>query len=173
METIGSLAVHFGALSFLAIGGASSTIPDMHRYLVEANGWLSDREFSALYALSQAAPGPNVLFVALFGWQVAGLAGALVSILSMCGPSSVLAMAFEYFSGRSHGARWPGLIRRGLAGITIGLLLSTGWVLAASVDHSWRACLLTLATVGLVLKTRIHPLLLIGVGAGVGFFGLL
>jgi len=171
MDRIAELLGHFATLSLLAIGGASSTIPDMHRFLVEANGWLTDAQFSAMYAISQAAPGPNVLFVALFGWQVAGFGGTLAAIVGMCGPSSLIAMGFEYYAGRSPHARWPVLIRRGLAGLTIGLLLSTGWVLAASIDHRWTGIALTLATIVLTLKTRVHPLLLIGVGAAAGALG--
>lgn len=144
----------------------------MHRFLVEANGWMSDEQFAALYAISQASPGPNILFVALFGWQVAGPAGAFASMAGICGPSSVIALGFEYFAGRSPHAVWPGLIRRGLSALTIGLLMSTGWVLAGSVDHSWTAVLVTLVTVGLMLKTKVHPLALVALGAGAGLLGL-
>ena len=172
-EVLGSLFAHFSALSLLAIGGASSTLPDMHRYLVEANGWLTDAQFSAMYAISQAAPGPNVLFVSLFGWQVAGFAGSLAAMLGMCGPSSLIALAFEYFSGRSPHATCPGLIRRGLAALTIGLLFSSGWVLARSVDHGWGAAAVTVVTVLLMMKTRVHPLVLVGLGGVAGLLGVL
>lgn len=171
-EILRDLLAHFSMLSLLAVGGGGSVIPDMHRYLVEANHWMTDEQFAALYAISQASPGPNILFVALFGWQVAGPAGAFASMVGICGPSSVIALGFEYFAGRSPHAAWPGLIRRGLSALTIGLLMSTGWVLASSVDHSWTAALVTLVTIGLMLKTRVHPLLLVAIGAGAGLLGL-
>ncbi|WP_066733351.1 chromate transporter [Cupriavidus sp. D384] len=171
-EILRDLLGHFGMLSLLAVGGGGTVIPDMHRYLVEANHWMTDEQFAALYAISQASPGPNILFVALFGWQVAGAAGAFASMLGICGPSSVIALGFEYFAGRSPHAVWPGLIKRGLSALTIGLLLSTGWVLATSVDHTWTAVAVTLLTVGLMLKTKIHPLLLVALGAGAGLLGL-
>ncbi|MNY48482.1 Chromate transporter [compost metagenome] len=90
----------------------------------------------------------------------------------MCGPSSLIALGFEYFAGRSPHARWPGLIKRGLSALTIGLLMSTGWVLASSVDHSWTAVAVTLLTIALMLKTRVHPLTLVALGAGAGLLGL-
>ncbi|WP_334166020.1 chromate transporter, partial [Tepidimonas sp.] len=65
-----AIFTHFLSLSLLAIGGAITTAPDMHRYLVTQNGWLSESQFSAAIALAQAAPGPNILFVALMGWTV-------------------------------------------------------------------------------------------------------
>lgn len=171
-EILRSLLGHFGMLSLLAVGGGGTVIPDMHRYLVEANGWMSDAQFAALYAISQASPGPNILFVALFGWQVAGAGGTFAAMVGMCGPSSLIALGFEYFAGRSPHARWPGLIKRGLSALTIGLLMSTGWVLASSVDHSWTAVAVTLLTIALMLKTRVHPLMLVALGAGAGLLGL-
>ncbi len=170
-EILRDLLGHFSMLSLLAVGGGGSVIPDMHRYLVEANHWMTDEQFAAMYAISQASPGPNIQFVALFGWQVAGAAGAFASMVGICGPSSLIALAFEFLAGRSPHAVWPALIRKGLSALTIGLLMSTGWVLASSVDHSWKAAAVTLVTMGLMLKTRIHPLLLVGLGAGAGLMG--
>lgn len=171
-EILRSLLGHFGMLSLLAVGGGGTVIPDMHRYLVEANGWMTDGQFAALYAISQASPGPNILFVALFGWQVAGAGGTFAAMVGMCGPSSLIALGFEYFAGRSPHARWPGLIKRGLSALTIGLLMSTGWVLASSVDHNWTAVAVTLLTIALMLKTRVHPLMLVALGAVAGLLGL-
>ena len=64
----------------------------------EIRGWLSDRQFSELYAIAQAAPGPNVMFVALLGHYIAGASGAIVSTAAMCGPTCFLAYVV---SGRS------------------------------------------------------------------------
>ncbi len=64
----GSLFLHFISLSLLAVGGAITTAPDMHRYLVDETHWLSDTQFTSSIALAQGAPGPNVMFVALMGW---------------------------------------------------------------------------------------------------------
>ena len=70
-----ALTGHFMLLSLLAVGGAITTASDMHRYVVAEHGWISDAQFSASIAIAQAAPGPNVLFVAVIGWNVGGLAG--------------------------------------------------------------------------------------------------
>jgi chromate transporter len=168
IDVLASLAWYYASISLLAIGGASSVLPDMHRFLVETNGWMSHEQFASLFAISQAAPGPNVLFVALFGWQVAGVLGAWVAMLAISAPSAIAAIAFEIFSSRNPQARWPGLLRRGLAPLTIGLLLSTGVILARSIDHSWFTMCLTAAALLLSLLTRVPPLLLIVGGAAFG-----
>jgi chromate transporter len=166
------LAWRFALVSMIAFGGATAVMPEMHRFLVYDNHWISDATFTALFAISQASPGPNVLFVALFGWQVAGLAGALVSTLAMCGPSSVIALLFERYTAAHRDARWMTIIRRSLAPLTIGLLLATGLLVGEGADHSAVTIALTLVTVAVGLKTRWNPLWLIAVGALLGLAGL-
>ena len=77
---------HFLVLRLLAVGGAITTAPDMHRYVVDERDWLSDAQFTASIAIAQAAPGPNVLFVAVLGWNVAGPLGALATMAGMLLP---------------------------------------------------------------------------------------
>ena len=79
-------------LSLLAIGGAITTAPDMHRYVVDEHHWISDAQFSASIAIAQAAPGPNVLFVAVLGWNVAGPLGALATMAGTLLPSTALTL---------------------------------------------------------------------------------
>jgi chromate transporter len=91
------LAVQFAMMSLLAFGGANAVVPEMHRQAVELRGWMTEREFTDMFAMSQAAPGPNVMLVTLIGYHVAGVAGALITTLAMCGPTAVLA----HFLGRT------------------------------------------------------------------------
>lgn len=77
---LASLAAYFATLSLMAIGGANAVLPDMHRHAVEVQAWMTSDEFAGLVALSQAAPGPNVLIVALIGWKAYGLPGGLTAI---------------------------------------------------------------------------------------------
>ncbi|MDE2288235.1 MAG: chromate transporter [Burkholderiales bacterium] len=173
MNVLLTLAGHFFLISLISFGGASAVLPEMHRFLVESMHWLSNSQFVALYAISQASPGPNVLFVALFGWQVAGVMGALVSMLAMCGPTSLLALAVERYGRRHQDSRWHITVRRALAPPTIGLLLATAYVLARSADVNWRLVLLTLLTVAVGARTRVNLLWMIGAGALLGALGWL
>ena len=78
-------------MSLLALGGANAVVPEIHRQAVELRGWMTERQFADMFAISQAAPGPNVMIVTLVGYHVAGFAGAIVTTLAMCGPTAVLA----------------------------------------------------------------------------------
>src|ERR1700738_3306013 len=86
------LVVMLAPLSLVAVGGANSVLPDIHRQVVVAHGWMTEAEFAGAFTLAQTVPGPNILVVSLIGWHVAGLAGAVVALVAMCGPSSLLAL---------------------------------------------------------------------------------
>jgi len=164
------LFAHFFVLSFLSVGGVIATTPDMHRYLVTQTGFLSDAQFNASIAIAQSAPGPNMLFVAVMGWQAAGWAGALATLLGILLPSTTIAIVVARW-GRAR-ADWLPLraFRAGLAPITIGLLAATGWILSVDAGN-WRLWALTLAAALLVWRTRIHLIWLIGAGGVLGACG--
>jgi len=170
---LSALALHFALLSLMAIGGVSSILPDMQRYVVEANHWLSGTQFADAYALGQAAPGPNMMFVTLLGWQLAGWAGAIIASVAIIVPPVLLTLAVTRLNAKRPDAPLGRAIRGGLGPIAIGLTLSSGWILAHSADHDWRGALLTLLTVGLMLRTRLNPMWLILAGAIAGMAGVL
>ena len=169
------LFTHFLALSLLAVGGAITTVPDMHRHIVAEHHWLTDTQFTASIALAQAAPGPNVLFVAVLGWNVAGAAGMLATMTGMLIPSTLLSIWATRWGAQRRETRGVRAFTSGLAPLTLGLLLSTGWVLAEPYlrdpSHRWGALGLIGVTVAVMLRTRLSPMWLIGLGAVVGALG--
>lgn len=165
------LFVHFATLSLLAIGGAITTVPDMQRYVVHDQGWLSDAQFSTCIALGQAAPGPNVLFVAVIGFGVGGLAGVAATLGGTLLPSTTLALAASRWGHRHRQSRALRAFTAGMAPLTIGLLLATGWILLQPVGLHWQAALLVLGTLALMLRTRHSPLWAIAAGALAGALG--
>ena len=173
IDRLGILALDFAMLSLLSVGGASSVLPEMHRSLVEVHGWMSSREFAELFALAQASPGPNVLVVSLFGWQAAGLAGAIVTTLAMVVPSSVLTFYADRMFWRAAGAEvWREIIDNGLAPITVGLIAASG-VLVASANMSHVLSLVLTAACALISwRTKFHPLWMIAIGAIAGIAGI-
>ncbi len=171
MAELLQLFVHFLLLSLLAVGGAITTAPDMQRYVVGERGWLSDAEFTASVALAQAAPGPNVLFVAVVGWNIAGLAGVAAALLGSLLPSTTLALAAGSYGDRHASAPAMRAFTAGLAPLTLGLLVATGWVLLEPVRHSWVAPWLVAATIAFMLKSKRSPLWPIAAGALAGALG--
>ena len=167
-----ALFTHFLMLSLLAVGGAMATAPDMHRFVVDQKAWLNDLQFTASVALAQAAPGPNVLFVAVIGWHIAGPAGVLATMLGNLLPSTLLALSVDRWGERHRHARALRVFKAGMAPLTLGLLLATGWILTEPIRGDWRAMALVAGTVVLMVRSRLGPLWPIGVGAVLGAQGL-
>ena len=173
MSLIGELFLEFALLAFVAFGGATALLPEMHRVVVENHHWLDDATFTHLYAIAQAAPGPNVLVVTLIGWEVAGLAGALAATLAMCLPMSVIIYLlidrWEGFSGK----RWQQAISLGVAPLAVGLVFSGALLIGQSAELGLPAWGLVVLTVVMNLRTKLHPLWLIATGATLGLLGIL
>lgn len=165
-----SLLGHFFMLSLLAIGGAVSVAPEMHRLLVEQHHLLTDAQFASAMALAQVSPGPNVLFVAVMGFEVAGIAGALAAMLGIMLPSTTLALIVARW-GHTRG-EWRSVqaFKIGMAPITLALVAATGWLLAPPLPQ-WRALAVAILAALLVWRTRIHLLWLLGAGALLGALG--
>jgi chromate transporter len=165
---LAELAQGFAAISLIAVGGGIAVLPEMNRLVVDVHGWMSDAQFAQLFALAQAAPGPNVLVVGLIGWKVAGLAGLLVALTAMTLPSGLLAYGFARFRRQLGGAGWLRLIEKGLVPVAVGLVLSSGLILAQGAAHDWLTGSLALASAVFVLRTNLSPLWVLGAGAAVG-----
>jgi chromate transporter len=162
---------HFLLLSLLSIGGAIATAPEMHRYLVLEHGWLTDAQFTASIAIAQAAPGPNVLFVAVMGWSVAGPLGALATMTGILVPSTALSLWASRWGASRRETRGVRAFTSGMAPLTIGLLLATGWVLAGTTAGRIGAMALVAATVVVTLRTKLSPMWAVAAGAIVGASG--
>lgn len=169
------LFAHFLVLSLLAVGGAITTAPDMHRYMVVEHHWLSDAQFTTSIAIAQAAPGPNVLFVAVLGWTVGGPLGALATMCGILLPSTALSIYASRWGTARRDTRGVRAFTTGLTPLTIGLLFATGWILAepylAEPAHRLGAIGLIAVSVGVMVWTRLSPMWLVGLGALVGALG--
>jgi chromate transporter len=162
-----ALLVVFLPLSFLTIGGGQSITADMHRQAVEVRGWMTDAEFLSLFALSRLAPGPGSLLVALVGWKVAGLAGALVAALAIFLPSSLLVYGLARLWARHRGSRWQRAAEAGLAPVAAGMILAASLTLLGAADGGPLAWAVALVTTAVLMTTRISPFVMLGAGAAV------
>lgn len=179
-----TIFLHCAMLSVLAVGGGITLLPDFHRFLVAEKLWMTDAQFTSAIALAQSAPGPNILFVSLLGWN-AGFNGGGYLYAFLCGmaaiagiliPSTTLTLTITRWAHRNQEMRVLRAFKQGMAPIVIALLIATGWILASSqgnpVEH-WHLWLLTAATTVLVWRTKLHMLWMLGAGATAGALGYL
>jgi chromate transporter len=171
-DVLWAIVSQFSALSLMAFGGANAMTPEMHRVAVEARRWMSDADFTSLFAISQAAPGPNVMISTLIGWRVAGLPGALLATVAMCLPSCLLAYGVAKVWERFREAAWRSVIAGGLAPVTVGLVTATFWLLARSADQNVQLAIITFATAAIAYFTKLNPLWALGGAAAAGLLDI-
>jgi chromate transporter len=170
--TLVTLALIFAELSLLAFGGGNTILPEMQRQVVDINHWMTARDFSALFALAQAAPGPNMMVVPLVGWHVAGFAGVLVTSLAKFGPSSIVTAFALRLWERFKDRPWRRKVQAGLVPVTAGLVTASAIVITHASAASWSLILIAALVAVATTTTRIHPLLALAAGAAIGLTGL-
>ena len=167
------LAAHLAVLSSISFGGFPTVLPDVHNF-VAANGWVTDREFANLFAVSQVVPGPNmILMMSFIGLKVGGVPGAIASALATFGPPCAIYYLSYRLWDRFRDMPWQRIVRRALAPLTIGLVIAGGYVMARTGDIGWLSLAITAAAVALMLRTRINPLWILMAGGAFGALGLL
>lgn len=159
-------------LGLAAVGGGNTILPEMHRQVVDVHHWMTDAEFASLFALAQAAPGPNMLVSTLIGWRVAGLPGALAATLAMVGPPAVLAYTVASTWQRFRDRAWRSAVQTGITPVVAGLVVAGATLLSIATSTTPGAALVTLVTATVLISTRTNPLLLLAGGAVLGMLGV-
>jgi chromate transporter len=182
LSDVMTLFVHCLSISLLAVGGGLILAPDMHRLMVDEKSWLTEEQFTSSLALAQSAPGPNVLYVAMLGWNAGMNAGSYAmamacvaaTLVGIMLPTTLLTLSVTRWAHRNR--EWIGLraFKQGLSPIVIGLLLSTVWLLSAvhnDPSRDWKLWLLTVVAGVVLYRTSINLLWVLGAGALVGALG--
>lgn len=181
MNTYLQLALLFGGLSLMSIGGGNVVLPEMHLRSVNDHHWLSNIQFAEIFSISQTMPGPSsVLIVTLVGYgaghEVGGISGAiaggLVAIVAMVVPAAGVTFFVTRVWHRAHDAPWHAAVERGLAPMAVGLIMATALVMSRAADHDWRSYLLTALCTLVFVFTKINPLWLVAMAAVLGYVGV-
>ena len=164
------IAFYFALLSLVSVGGIPSVMPEMQRQVVDVQGWMSAVEYTQLFAIAQAAPGPNVLVTALIGWKVAGFQGGLVALGAFCGPAAVLAYSIGGYWDRMRDAPWRKVLQHVLVPISVGFIVSGGYVLATPQGLDWQSALIAGTAAAVLYSSRLNPLWILSGGGVLGYF---
>lgn len=164
------LALHCALWSLLAIGGNSVAISDIHRYSVMEAGWVTDAQFVAFFAMAQALPGPNGMFLVFIGQQVAGIPGAMTVMVAKLLPCSLLTYFGAAWLERQAHRPWVQRTRRALLPVSLGLILAASFVLIKGLENSFLQVLLLVLSSAVVYFSKINAIWLVlgGVALGLG-----
>lgn len=165
-----ALFLHFLSLAAFATGGAMALASDMHRYVVDEHRYITHTQFMNSIALAQAAPGPNVLFVTVMGWQIAGLPGALATTLGLSLPALVFPMIVSRAGRLPQFGRGLQALQRGLGPVALGLMAATSFLMLRQAPGVWKGLAITALAFVLLATTRLPPLVLIAAAGVAGAF---
>jgi len=170
MPILLEIALYFILLSLVSVGGIPSVMPEMQRIVVDVKGWIDPAAFTQMFAVAQAAPGPNVLVTALIGWKSAGIGAGLVALLSFCAPAAALTYWVGGYWDCMREAPWRKVFQRTLMPVTVGFVAAGGYVLATPLGLDWRGVLIAGVCALTLFLTRLNPLWLLAGGGVLGYF---
>ena len=172
MNQLPALVRVFAYLSLLTVGGGMAAFPELKVLTVDVHHWLTFQQLIHLYSVGQMAPGPNMMMIVSIGQWVAGLPGAVVVLIAFFLPTVVLSLTIGRLWTRLEKWPWRQSIQRGLAPVSVGLLLAGCLTMAKGAVTGWITAATALAVFATLLRSRINPALLILGGAVVGLLAL-
>ena len=180
VSTYLELIVMFGSLSLMSIGGGNAVLPDMHLQAVKQHHWMTDSQFADLFSISQTAPGPSILIVSMVGYGAglhvggvpAAILGGVIATIAMVVPAASLVYVITQFWQKAQESKWRVAVEKGLAPLTVGLILASSLVMSRAADHDWRAYTLTGLCTLIFVFTKINPLIIVAAAGVIGYFGV-
>lgn len=159
MRILLELFLTFSYISLISFGGIRTSFPELERLVVQVHNWMSHDTLVNLYALGVLVPGPNVFYSFLIGDSVAGLWGAIVSLLGIVAPPCLLIVGVSYLIEKPENKIWMRRFYTAMSPITIGLTSATIWTIGQSFD-AFNIAIAVIATL-LSLFTSISPALVV------------
>jgi len=151
----------FAPLSLLSFGGGQAIVADIQYQTVELRGYLTNQEFSDMFAISRAAPGPSTLIAALIGYHVAGLLGALVACFAIYVPSSMLVYGIANWWQRNKVSPIKTAIERGLGPVAVGLIFAGALAVIRAANVGPLEIATILLCCALFYMTKVSPYLVV------------
>lgn len=153
--------------SALALGGLGS-LPLLREDLV-ATGLATDAQIVQALAIGRLSTGPNGLWLVSLGYQLAGLAGAVMALVASSLPPLLILPATAVARRWLLSAPFAGLVR-GAALATAGLLSATGvsLIVPSGDPPSWWQVVIGIAAAALTYQGRVHPAAVVIGGALIG-----
>lgn len=170
MNQIPALVRVFAYLSLLTVGGGMAAFPELKFLTVDVHRWLTFPQLIHLYSVGQMAPGPNMMMIVSIGQWVAGPLGAFTVVIAFFGPTALLALLVGRLWKKLEHWPWRASIQKGLAPVSIGLLLAGCFTMAKGAIFGRETAAIALATLLILLRYKINPALLVLAGAILGSF---
>ncbi len=160
----------FLRVSAVTIGGGYVMFPLLRSELVEYKQWLSDEEIVDYYALGQSIPGIIAMNTAtLVGYRKRGVPGALVAAAGMATPSLVVILIIAAFLAPYFDHPWIQKAFAGIRAAVVAMIVMAVVQVAKKSVNSPARIVIALGTFAAIVGLHAHPVLMIVLGAALGF----
>lgn len=170
--TLLSLLYVFSGLSVIALGGGTAALAQMQLDCVHNYHWITNDQFVDFFAITQATPGPSMLIVSLIGYKVASWPGMVVTTVATFAPACALTYIVSRVWHYFHESKWREPVEKGLSAVTVGLLFASSLIVTKHAASGWEAYILVAASALILSFTKINPLIVMGISAVIGYFGI-
>lgn len=177
MTDLWQLFISFTRASLAGFGGGPSMITLIQYEVVDLRGWLTARELLDAYAFANTLPSPIATKLAAFvGFHQAGWAGATAALIGVTIPTAILTIGVAALFTRYRHNRMLVRFLTGVRPVVIALLMYVVWLFAPSTFGvtvsewlgNWPLILIAAAATVMIIRFKVHPLVLIIGGAVLG-----
>lgn len=181
------LFTSFFKIGLFSFGGGYAMLSLISEEVI-AHGWMKEELFVQIIGISQMTPGSIAVNTATYvGYEAAGVAGAIVATAGVLLPSLLLLLIVAGFFFKYMEHPRVKAVFYGIRPVVAGLILAagitvarTGFIETAIVEGERRGFLhwetiviCALLAILLIRLKKIHPVLLIGIGAALGLAAFL
>ena len=161
----------FSNISLTLFGGGYVFIPVLDKIIVNEIGWLNSQQFIDCIAMGQITPGPILISATFVGYKMNGIIGALLATFSIFAPSSVIIIFisrfFLYFKNNMFAKKIIQGIKKGIVGL---ILYSAIIVLLNKGSIDVFTVIVFISSIMILIKTKVHPVILILLSGLAGYF---
>lgn len=159
----------FAKIGLFTFGGGYAMIPLIEKEIIQANKWLSMKEFVDIIAIAEVTPGPIAVNSATYvGYKIAGVWGAAFATVGVILPSFVIVISLASLFLKYKDTPTAKAISKGLRAAVTAMIASAALSMAkASVADIRSIVILGLVVLG-IFKMKIHPIICIFLAAVVG-----
>lgn len=168
MSELPALVRVFAYLSLLTVGGGMAAFPELKTLTTETHHWLTFPQLVHLYSVGQLAPGPNMMMIVPIGDWAGGWLGAAAVLIAFFGPTALLTFLVGRWWMRLAAWPWRASIQKGLAPVSIGLLLAGCFTMAKGAIFGVETAAIAAAVLLILLQARVNPALLVIGAAALG-----
>lgn len=160
----------FFKIGLFSFGGGYAMLPLIQQQVVNANHWVTVKEFIDIVAISQVTPGPIAINSATYiGFKSAGVLGSACATIGVSLPSVIIMLIICKFFFKFKNNDKVESAFLGLRPATVGLVAAAAVLVAYGAFIDYKSVIIFAAAFVASYKFKLDPILLTIIAGAAGF----